>query len=79
MEKFSIFRADQGAVRQRDRVAGRRLVRAQGCRKALVHYGGGSAVRSGLLDRIYASLKGGRRGLCLPRRRGAQSPPFQGV
>ncbi len=33
------------------------LVRAQGCRKALVHYGGGSAVRSGLLDRIYASLK----------------------
>jgi alcohol dehydrogenase YqhD (iron-dependent ADH family) len=32
------------------------LVRAQGCRKALVHYGGQSAVRSGLLDRVCASL-----------------------
>ena len=32
------------------------LVRAQGCKKVLIHYGGGSAVRSGLLDRIKASL-----------------------
>lgn len=32
------------------------LVKAQGCRKALVHYGGQSAVKSGLLDRVYASL-----------------------
>ena len=32
------------------------LVKAQGCKKALLHYGGGSAVRSGLLDRIKASL-----------------------
>ena len=32
------------------------LVKEQGCRKVLVHYGGGSAVRSGLLDRIYSSL-----------------------
>ena len=34
-----------------------RLVKEQGCRKVLVHYGGGSAERSGLLGRIYRSLK----------------------
>ena len=34
-----------------------RLVRDFGGKKALVHYGGGSAVRSGLLDRVCASLK----------------------
>ena len=32
------------------------LVKEQGCRKVLVHYGSGSVVRSGLLDRIYGSL-----------------------
>ena len=32
------------------------LVRLQGCRKVLVHYGSGSAKRSGLLDRIYGAL-----------------------
>ena len=32
------------------------LVKAQGCKKVLIHYGGGSAVRSGLLGRIKASL-----------------------
>lgn len=32
------------------------LVKAQGCKKALLHYGGGSVVRSGLLGRIKASL-----------------------
>ena len=32
------------------------LVKAQNCRKVLVHFGGGSAKKSGLLDRIYASL-----------------------
>ncbi len=34
-----------------------RLVREQNCKKVLVHYGSQSAVKSGLLDRIYASLK----------------------
>jgi len=34
------------------------LVRAQGCKKALIHYGGGSVQRSGLLDRVKASLDG---------------------
>lgn len=32
------------------------LVKDQGCSKVLVHYGGGSVVRSGLLDRVYRSL-----------------------
>ena len=32
------------------------LVRAQGCNKVLIHYGGGSVIRSGLLDRVKASL-----------------------
>lgn len=34
-----------------------RLVKDLGCKKVLLHYGGGSARRSGLLDRIIASLK----------------------
>ena len=32
------------------------LVRAQGCKKVLIHFGGQSARRSGLLDQIEASL-----------------------
>lgn len=32
------------------------LVRAQGCQKALVHFGGQSAKKSGLLDRVFESL-----------------------
>ena len=32
------------------------LVKAQNCKKVLIHYGGGSVKRSGLLDRIKASL-----------------------
>lgn len=33
------------------------LIKECGCRKVLVHYGGGSVKRSGLLDRIYKSLE----------------------
>lgn len=33
------------------------LVKQQGCRKVLVHYGGHSAKKSGLLDRIFRSLE----------------------
>ena len=33
-----------------------RLVKEFGGSKVLIHYGGGSAVRSGLLDRVKASL-----------------------
>lgn len=32
------------------------LVKAQNCKKVLIHYGGGSVVRSGLLGRVKASL-----------------------
>ena len=32
------------------------LVKAQGCKKVLIHYGGGSVARSGLLERIKGSL-----------------------
>ncbi|MDG2953374.1 iron-containing alcohol dehydrogenase [Bisgaard Taxon 10/6] len=32
------------------------LIKAQGCKKILIHYGGRSAKKSGLLDRIKASL-----------------------
>ena len=32
------------------------LVSAQGCKKVLIHYGGKSAIRSGLIDRVCASL-----------------------
>lgn len=34
-----------------------KLVKAQGCKKVLVHYGGESAQKSGLLDRIYNILR----------------------
>lgn len=34
-----------------------KLIQEQNCKKVLVHYGGQSAVKSGLLDRIYASLR----------------------
>ena len=33
------------------------LLREQGCRRVLLHYGGGSAERSGLLDRVRLTLK----------------------
>ena len=33
-----------------------RLIKEQGCKKVLIHYGGGSVVRSGLLERIKAAL-----------------------
>ncbi len=36
------------------------LVRQQGARKVLIHYGGGSAARSGLLGRVKASLDGAK-------------------
>lgn len=32
------------------------LLLREGCRKVLVHFGGGSVVRSGLLDRVYGAL-----------------------
>jgi len=54
------------------------LVKCFGGTKVLIHYGGGSVVRSGLLDRVKSSLEkeeipyvelGGVRPNALPRRR----------
>ena len=33
-----------------------KLIKELNCQKVLVHYGGGSVVRSGLLDRVYGAL-----------------------
>ena len=33
------------------------LIKAQGCKKVLIHYGGGSVKRSGLLVKVVASLE----------------------
>ena len=33
------------------------ILKQEGCHRVLVHYGGQSAVKSGLLDRVLASLK----------------------
>ena len=46
------------------------LVKEQGCRKVLVHYGSGSVKRTGLLDRIYASLDEAGISYGQPGRRG---------
>ena len=35
-----------------------RLVKEQNCKKVLLHYGGNSAKKSGLLDRVRRSLEG---------------------
>ncbi len=53
------------------------LVRAQGGKKALVHYGGGSVVRSGLLDRVCASLTAA--GIPYVTLGGAQPNPRSGL
>lgn len=56
MEKFQYYTPTKiifgrGAEEQTGQLAAE-----QGCKKVLVHYGGGSVVRSGLLERIYRSL-----------------------
>ena len=43
--------------RDTEREAGR-LVKAQGAQKVLIHFGGQSALRSGLIDRVKAALDG---------------------
>ena len=53
------------------------LVRRFGGSKLLIHYGGGSVVRSGLLDRIRASLN--RAGLAWVELGGVQPNPRSGL
>ena len=58
------------------------LVAAAGCKKVLIHYGGGSAVRSGLLDRVRAALE--EKGVAHAELGGVQPNPrlslvYQGI
>ena len=58
------------------------LVKEQGCKKVLIHYGGGSVVRSGLLDRVKAALD--REGLAYAELGGVVPNPrlslvYQGI
>ena len=54
--KFSILCADKVVFGKGTENKAGQLVKEQNCRKVLIHYGSGSVKRSGLLDRIFASL-----------------------
>ena len=56
MENFTYFTPTKVVFGRAAEAQVGALVRAQGCKKVLIHYGGGSAKRSGLLDKITASL-----------------------
>lgn len=53
------------------------LVAEQNCRKVLIHYGGGSVVRSGLLDRVKKSLE--EKGIAYTELGGAVPNPRLGL
>ena len=55
------------------------LCKTQGASKVLVHFGGSSAKKSGLLDRVCGALQECRTALCDPGRRCAQSSFKQGL
>ena len=54
-----------------------RYVKRFGGSRALIHYGGGSVVRSGLLDRVKASLE--REGISFIELGGVQPSPRAGL
>ena len=56
MENFEYYTPTKVVFGKGAEIETGKLVKAQGCRKVLVHYGSGSAKRSGLLDHIYGSL-----------------------
>ena len=57
MDNFKYFTPTKVIFgRETEKQAGE-LVNGLGCKKVLIHYGGGSVVRSGLLDRVKASLE----------------------
>lgn len=56
MFDFSYFTPTKVAFGRKSEEKIGELVKAQNCKKVLIHYGGGSVVRSGLLDRVKASL-----------------------
>lgn len=56
MENFNYYTPTQVVFGKNAEAKVGELVKAQNCKKVLVHFGGNSAKKSGLLDRIYASL-----------------------
>ena len=56
MENFQYYTPTKIIFGRGAEVQTGQLAAEQGCKKVLVHYGGGSVVRSGLLERIYRSL-----------------------
>lgn len=56
MENFQYFTPTKVVFGKGTEMQTGELIRQQGCSKVLVHYGSGSVVRSGLLDRIFRSL-----------------------
>ena len=56
MENFSFYSPTYFAFGKDSEMQAGKLVKQFGGSKVLIHYGGGSVVRSGLLDRVKASL-----------------------
>lgn len=57
MQNFNYFTPTQVVFGKDTEQQTGELVKAQNCKKVLIHYGGSSAKKSGLLDRIKASLQ----------------------
>ena len=55
-----------------------KLIREYGFKKVLIHFGGGSVKRTGLLDTVCRSLEEEGIGYVLHRRRSGQSGSFHG-
>ena len=58
MENFTFYSPTKFVFGKDTEKEAGRLVKEFGGSKVLIHYGGGSVVRSGLLDRVKASLDG---------------------
>ena len=58
MENFTFYSPTKFVFGKGTESQAGQLVKAFGGTKVLIHYGGGSVVRSGLLDRVKASLDG---------------------
>lgn len=57
MQKFQYYAPTKIVFGKETECQAGKLVKEQGAKKVLVHYGGGSVIRSGLLERVEASLK----------------------
>ena len=77
MENFAYYTPTKVVFGKNSEEQTGKLVKEQGCGKVLVHYGGKSAVKSGLLDRICRSLERAGVEYVDAGRRGAQPQTFQ--